>query len=417
MFDFLQRIINFVNFFFTGCYSGIEEEVCQKGNVGNDFDTIFYNKTCTRVADICTEFGYSYSSITHCTNGTLEIPLSTFITRVYASQEYYSDYVLGINGATWESFGWPSWKLVLCLTLSWIITYFCVSKGVQTAGKVVYFTALFPYVILVALLVRGLTLDGAWSGIGFYLAPDWSKLLVAQVWGDAASQIFYSFGISCGSLVTLASYNKFTNNCHTDAVFVSIANGLTGFFAGFCIFSVLGFLAQNLNVPISEVATDGPGLAFAVYPEAVLRMPIPQLWSVMFFFMLFILGLGSQFAGVQAICTAIFDKWPHLRDNQSKVILATCFVCFLCGIPMTCPGGIYLFTLFDWNTASWAIFLIGIAEVGSVAWVYGCDKMLDHIGDMGMTLRKWTRTYWYCVWTFITPALLLVSMNFDSGWI
>lgn len=71
-----------------------------------------------------------------------------------------------------------------------------------------YFTALFPYVILIALLIRGTTLEGAGDGVEFYIKPDWERLKSASVWGDAASQIFYSFGIGCGSLVTLASYNK-----------------------------------------------------------------------------------------------------------------------------------------------------------------------------------------------------------------
>lgn len=79
-----------------------------------------------------------------------------------------------------------------------------------------------------------------------------------------------------------------------DAWFVSVANFLTAVFAGFAIFSVMGFMAHELGVPVSEVVKDGPGLAFIAYPEAVLRMPLPQLWAVVFFFMLFILGLGSQ---------------------------------------------------------------------------------------------------------------------------
>lgn len=66
-----------------------------------------------------------------------------------------SDYVLGIRGATWENFGGIRWELFGCLTLAWIICYLCLIKGVQTVGKIVYFTALFPYVVLIALFARG----------------------------------------------------------------------------------------------------------------------------------------------------------------------------------------------------------------------------------------------------------------------
>lgn len=119
-----------------------------------------------------------------------------------------SEYVLGIGDATWENWGYPRWQLVLCLLLAWIVAFFCIIKGIQSAGKVVYFTALFPYVTLTALLIRGATLEGAIDGIIFYIKPDWSRLLSPDVWADAASQTFYSFGIACGSLVTFASYNQ-----------------------------------------------------------------------------------------------------------------------------------------------------------------------------------------------------------------
>jgi SNF family Na+-dependent transporter len=76
----------------------------------------------------------------------------------------------------------------------------------------VYFTALFPYFILTALLVRALTLPGAYQGVLFFIRPEWDRLLSPGVWGDASSQIFYSFGLACGSLVALASYNKVSFN-------------------------------------------------------------------------------------------------------------------------------------------------------------------------------------------------------------
>ena len=84
----------------------------------------------------------------------------------------------------------------------------CVVKGVKSVGKVVYFTATFPYVILTALLVRAITLPGSYDGIVFYITPVWDKLLSPSVWGDASSQIFYSFSLAFGALVTLSSYNK-----------------------------------------------------------------------------------------------------------------------------------------------------------------------------------------------------------------
>ena len=66
---------------------------------------------------------------------------------------------------------------------------------------------------MVVLLIRGVTLEGASKGLKFYLKPDFSKLLDANVWAQAATQICYSLGIGFGSLITFGSFNKFENNC------------------------------------------------------------------------------------------------------------------------------------------------------------------------------------------------------------
>lgn len=70
---------------------------------------------------------------------------------------------------------------------------------------------------------------------------------------------------------------------------------------------------------LSDVAEEGAGLIFVGYPEAILQMPVSVLWSILFFFMLFILGLGSQFAGIEAINTSIVDRWPRFRKSYWKV--------------------------------------------------------------------------------------------------
>lgn len=361
--------------------------------------------------DLCNQFGYpSFFNKTYCENTEGEaISVNQIVNRTLASAEYFREYVLGIGDATWSNFGALRWELVGCLLLAWIICYLCVVRGVKTSGKAVYFTALFPYVILTALVIQGSILDGAGDGISLYLKPQWDKLLEVDVWAQAASQTFYSFGIACGSLITLASYNDFHNNSLKDAFIVTLANAFTSIYAGFAIFSMLGFLAHQMGVPVEEVATDGPGLAFVAYPEAILRLPAPTFWAIVFFFMLFILGLGSQFAGVEAISCLIMDKWQHMRKYQIYVTLGICFVCFVLAIPMCFEGGVYLFTLMEWNTASWAIMLIGFGEVVVVSWVYGCTRFLNDMDTMHIQLSKWAQWFWWVCWTIITPATLLVS--------
>ncbi|KAK7871164.1 hypothetical protein R5R35_002407 [Gryllus longicercus] len=390
------------------CYSFDDDQECREQSA--DVAQTFWNRTCLAVKDVCESKGYSYVSgfdCIHTVNGTSIALREVLSERVMASEEFYVDYAMGVRGATWSHWGGMRWEMVGWLALAWVIAYLCLIRGVQSMGKVVYFTALFPYVVLTALLVRGATLDGAADGVYFYMKPDFSELLKPAVWGDAASQTFYALGISCASLVTLSSYNKFNNNCHRDAVFVAIANLLTAIFAGFGVFCVLGVMAKETGQEVKDVVDSGPGLAFIAYPEAISRMPLPQLWAVLFFLMLFVLGLGSQFAGIEAMSAAVLDEWPSLRRRKPVVTACVCCSCFLLALPMCFQSGVYIFTMLDWHTAYWAIFLLGFAEVAVVAYVYGVDRFLDDIASMGMKFSPFTRFYWKAAWLVLAPLTLL----------
>ena len=259
----------------------------------------------------------------------------------------------------------------------------------------------------------GLTLEGASDGISYYLSPDPEKLGDIGVWKDAAIQIFYSLGISSGGLTTLSSYNKFNNNCHRDAWLIALINCGTSFFAGFVIFSILGFMANKTGEDIGNVVQSGSALAFVVYPEAVLHMPIPQIWSFLFFFMLLTLGLDSMFAGVEAITTCVIDHFSLTRKKH-YVVIGTCITMFLCGLPMCCKGGYYLFDLLDNVSFSWNALMCALLEVIIVAWFYGVKNLNKDIREMGIRIPKILQYYWNICWWLITPALVLflVVMSF-----
>ena len=158
-------------------------------------------------------FNAEILNTTHCDGGfgakIIPLDLTLLLKRRSASEDYFSHQMLGLQEEnTWENLGNFQTHLVIVLVIAWILVFLSLIKGVQSSGKVVYFTALYPYVILVALFVRGVTLPGAQEGIDWYITPDWDRLLDIGTWGDAATQLFFSLGMSFGSLLTFASYNK-----------------------------------------------------------------------------------------------------------------------------------------------------------------------------------------------------------------
>lgn len=101
---------------------------------------------------------------------------------------------------------------MLTLAFAWLVVSAIVFKGVKSSGKASYFLAIFPYIIMLVLLVRALTLPGAFDGVLYFLTPQWDKLLDAQVWYAAVTQVFFSLTICYGAIVMYASYNRFRHN-------------------------------------------------------------------------------------------------------------------------------------------------------------------------------------------------------------
>ncbi|XP_067036175.1 sodium- and chloride-dependent glycine transporter 1-like [Acropora muricata] len=222
-------------------------------NCGNKWNTPLCSETTERAGFNCSAIG-----------------LAVGCKTTSPSEEFFNHYILKISDSI-SDMGSVSWQIVLCLILAWVIVYLCLIKGVASSGKVVYFTATFPYVVLFILMIRGATLEGSLDGVLFYLRPDVSKLKDPRVWVRAASQIFYSLGVGFGSLITFGSYNKFNNNCERDAIIVSCVNCGTSFFAGFVVFSVLGFMAQTLKVEVGDVVTSGKHKILLPYKRRMLQ--------------------------------------------------------------------------------------------------------------------------------------------------
>ncbi|XP_012936077.1 sodium- and chloride-dependent betaine transporter [Aplysia californica] len=343
-------------------------------------------------------------------NGNDTFSNSTLIGNVTrktigASEEFWLRNVLQLSDSL-ADIGTIPWQSGVALLVASIIVFMCIVKGVKTVGKVVYVTATLPYLLLTAFLIKGATLPGAGEGVLYYLTPDFNKLLSMQTWVEASLQVFYSLGPCWGGLITMASYNKFSNNCMRDAIILTFVCEGTSVFAGFAIFTVLGHMSYNLGVPIANFSNTGPGLAFVVYPEAISYLPVPQLWGVMFFIMLFTLGLDSQFVMCEVTLTTVNDLWPKIRLGSRQLIFKSCYLLalFLISLPYAAKGGMYLFQLVDWYFAAFAIVANGLFELIAVHWIYGSERFMD---DIKLMIGYKPHYILVIFWRFITPLVLL----------
>lgn len=332
------------------------------------------------------------------------------------SEQFFERHVLeSFKSTGLEDLGSPKWQIVICLFIVYVMIYFSLWKGVKSSGKVVWFTATFPYVVLLILLVRGVTLPGAEKGIEFYLKPNWEALLEKGVWLEAATQVFFSLGPGFGTLLALASYNDFHNNCYRDALITSAINCFTSFLAGFVVFSVLGYMAHLLHKEdISEVTTPGVGLLFVVYSQALTTFDGSVFFSIMFFLMIITLGLDSTFGGLEAVVTGVADEFPKtVGKHRELFVLGLLSVSFLLSLATTTYGGIYMVTLMETYATGTAIMTVVLLEAIAVSWYYGIDRVSHDIRSM---IRTSPGIYWTVCWKYISPLFLMfmIVMSFLS---
>lgn len=239
----------------------------------------------------------------------------------------------------------------------------------RSSGKAAYFLAIFPYVVLTIILVRAVTLEGSIAGIMYFITPNWKKLWTLEIWYHAVAQCFFSLTICFGAVIMFASHNKFEHDIYRlvtqiwfniinwhecnakyiaviyianlmftrDAVIVTTLDTFTSLLGGCTIFAILGNLSYELNVKdINTVVRGGTGLAFISYPDAIAKFTvIPQFFGILFFVMLFILGIGSEVGLTSSIISVIHDQFPKV--NYWYIALGTCFCEFLIGLIYVTP--------------------------------------------------------------------------------
>ena len=327
---------------------------------------------------------------------TIKIPVNGYEFFYSTYLGYHEEFTLG---AVRFNILWP-------LIITWAAMYLCIFKGVKLVGKIVWLTVPLPWLMLLILAVRGLTLEGSMQGLAYYLDPDWAQLLKPTTWRFAFGQVFFSLSLAFGVMITYASFLHRKSDINNNAAIIGIADFATSFIAGIAIFATLGgmaFATQQAGNPVAveNVVAGGPGLAFVAFPYALAQLPYSAWFSFIFFFALVTLGIDSGFSITESVLASIVDKTGWKR---CIVLPAMSLVGLVLGVVYITNGGLnWLGTIDGFINGTWGIAFLGLLECVALGWVYRIDKLRLHANARSdWKLGKW---WSYLIRIFI-PVIL-----------
>lgn len=322
---------------------------------------------------------------------------------------FFFDNLLGLSEGV-GSIGGFSWPVLVGLVLAWIFVYFAVRKGVESISKVVVWTATIPFVILIALIVRAVTLPGAGAGLSIFFVPDWSALADPQLWLAAFSQTFFSLSLALGIMIAYGSMRRKTEEIKNSVLMIVGGNLLVSIMSGIVIFGTLGYMAMEQGVEFSSVVEGGPSLAFVVFPKAISLMPaFSVITAVLFFGAFILLAIDSAFSIFEAVATPIKERMSHISGEKISTVISITGI--VLGLLFATGAGLYILDILDHFLVNYAIVIMGLLEAVAVGWIWKGDKLKKFISERSKSpLGSW--------WTFsikyLTPIFLtlLLIINF-----
>ncbi len=313
---------------------------------------------------------------------------------------FFDDY-LGVTAA--GTFGGFRLGVLLPLVVVWGVTLTVlisgVRKGIERANRI-----LIPLLVgmFLVIVLRAVTLEGAALGLDSLFRPDWSSIGDASVWVAAYGQIFFSLSIGFAIMITYASYLPRSGDLTGNAFIAGFSNASFELLAGIGVFAAIGFLATSAQVGIDEVARDGIGLAFVVFPEIISQLPGPSgVYGFLFFGSLVLAGTSSLISVSQTYVAAIEDKFSLSR--RSAAVIAGGGTA-LVSLTYATGGGINTLDVVDRFINSFGVAAVALVEVVVVAWlVRELPALRSHANAVSDLRLGW---WWMAALAVITPAVL-----------
>ncbi len=298
---------------------------------------------------------------------------------------------------------WSAVTLVIGLAVCW----FGVRGGLEKVSKVIMSGLLL---IMIALAIRSLTLEGSGEGLAFYLAPDLERLKSAGILNAvsaAMNQAFFTLSLGIGAMLIFGSYLNNNRNLTGESIYIVGLDTFVALTSGLIIFPAC--FAYGVQ------PDSGPSLIFITLPNIFNQMPLGTVWGALFFVFMSCAAVTTVIAVIENIVSYSMDV--HGWQRKSAIVIHGVLLAVLM---MPCILGFNVWSFITPLGAGSTImdledFIIStnILPLGSLFMLiyctsrygWGWDKFVAEAdkGD-GPKFPRWARFYL----TWILPVLILV---------
>ena len=319
------------------------------------------------------------------------------------TQAFFQQTFLGITSGPFD-FSLPRLTIFGGMLSVWVLAWYIISKhvncGIERVNKI-----LMPLLLLlvVVLVVWSARLPGASVGVASYLTPDMTRIWDPNVWSDAFSQIFFSLSLGFGIMVAYASYLPKRSPVVNNVFITTLSNSGFEVFAGFAVFATLGYMSFASGIPIKEVVSGGPGLAFVTYPKAINMLPFgSNIFGAVFFLALIFAGITSIISILEAFVSSVIDKFGWERKKITTVL---CIVGAAGSSIFTLGNGLYVLDIVDNFLNNYGLLSVGLLEAILIGWLFGAKNFAKVLNvNPGRKVGK----VWMFLLRYFAPAILLV---------
>ena len=296
---------------------------------------------------------------------------------------------------------------LLFILLTILVVYGGIQQGIERWSRLLMPVLL---VLMLVVIIRSLTLEGASKGLSFYLNPDFSKVTGRTVL-EALGQAFFSLSLGMGTMLTYGSYLSKKDNLVSSGAYVALFDTAIALLAGLMIFPALFALGKAPDA--------GPKLVFVVLPELFQEMPMGSIVGVAFFLLLAIAALTSTISLLEVPVAYLVD---NKRWQRKHAVWAAGALSLLLGIPSALSQGAvpWLSSLpffdgrsfldlmdFIWGNIALAVGAMFLSIF--IGWVWGIDKAIEEIEQGCPSFRQYGTT-WGLFIRYVCPAVIFIVL-------